>query len=77
MATKLEERLMLMVEGFHDPALFKQIAKRMTDAYEAGYEAEFESAKHEYPADKDERDCYEMGVAKCRDEVRMERMRHG
>lgn len=67
----------IMTEGFNAPESFVEIAKRMSDAYEMGYQAEFDSKPHDWPANEHLRDAYEMGVAKCRAEVSMERMRHG
>lgn len=54
-----------------------KIPQRLGAEFMRGYESEFMSAVHDWPANEHLRDAYEMGIKQCRDEVRMERMRHG
>ena len=67
----------LLTEGFTTHEQIISMCEKMWEAHTKGYETEFVSGKHDYPTNEHLRDCYEMGVKQCRDEVRMERMRHG
>lgn len=67
----------LLTEGFTPEDKLLYIPQRLSAAWLAGYETEFMSGKHEFPANAHLRDCYEMGVEQCRDEVMRENGRHG
>lgn len=66
-----------MTEGFTPEADLLYIPQRLSAAWLAGYETEFMIGKHEFPTNAHLRDCYEMGIKQCRDEVDRERLRHG
>ena len=59
------------------PAELHTIAKRMTDAYTAGYQDKFDGKPEASYSNRHETAAYQMGKSRCEDEQRAEALRIG
>ena len=59
------------------PEELKYAAKRMTDAYTAGYQDKFDGKAEATMPSRHEQEAYQMGSKRCADEMRAEYARIG
>ena len=59
------------------PEEIKYAAKRMTDAYTAGYQDKFDGKAEATMPSRHEQEAYQMGKSRCEDEQRAEALRIG
>ena len=62
---------------FRTPDEIKAAAKRMTDAYTAGYQDKFDGKPEAKMLTTHEQEAYQMGKSRCEDEQRAEALRIG
>ena len=62
---------------FRTPDEIKAAAKRMTDAYTAGYQDTFDGKPAASYSNRHEQEAYQMGSRRCADEQRAEALRIG